>query len=589
MNVLDLTSNLIAVTIQTSIIVVGALVVVAILRVTAAHVRHFLFRVVLAVCLLLPLLQPRIALVTGGELPSRWLDFTRSGAVLPWRSSPAADRSRTDGALEVSALGGRWALGVLFVLGAGACIRILLIGAGLLRLRRLRESGLAAPPDAYDDLQARVGARPHIRFVAHLGQPITFGARRAVVLLPDALRSLSPGIQHAVVAHELWHVRRRDWLWVVGEEIVRSLFWFNPAILVLISRIQASREETVDELAILSTGSRRNYLDALVAFADRPSLFAAAAFARRRHLVHRVLAISKESVMSSTRVVACSAILAAVVAGAGWYSVSAFPLTVSAQSPRDRVPPPPPPPPPPPAGRFEEMEVRMLSQVQAQPNAANYHTLATLYFERAFRQQGLTPDQKSDYVTKGLAAADQALAYDADYAEAMIYKNLLLRLQAQLTTDPADRARAIKEADLLRARALELRKQQPPQTAAGRPGSMAPPPPPPPPNELTEQPPKIDGEFPLRVGGNIEPPKKIRDVRPVYPPEALAGGLEGAVIVELMIDREGKVRNGRVLKSVPGLDHAALEAVRQWEFEPVLLNGAPKPVMMVVTLNFSLK
>jgi TonB family protein len=591
MTVLDLTSNLIAFTIQTSVIVIAALVSLAVLRVSAPHVRYLLLRLVLAVCLLLPAIQPRLALIASDDVPSTWMDFRRSGFPLAWRSGGTAgtERSRTGAPSTGLATGGGWAIGILGVAGSVACLRLMLIGAGLIRLRRLRRAGIAAQPtEAYDDLQARVGARPQIRFVPQLGQPITFGARRAVVLLPDMLRSLRPGIQHAVVAHELWHVRRRDWLWVLGEEVIRSTLWFNPAILVLISRIQAAREEAVDELAILATGSRRNYLDALIAFADRPSLFAAAAFARRRHLVQRVLAISKESVMSSTRVVACCAVLAVVVASTSWYSVSAFPLTVSAQTPRDRLPPPPPPPPPP-AGQFDEMEARMLKQVKERPTAQNYQILTTLYFERAFREPSLTPDQKSELVTKGLAAADQALAYDAAYAEAMIYKNLLLRLQAQLTTDPAERARAIAEADLLRARAMELRKQQP-QTAPGRSGSMPPPPPPPPPpDELSANAPTIDGEFPIRVGGNIAAPAKIRDAQPVYPPEAQTKRIEGNVILEVTIDREGKVRNARILKSVPMLDRAALDAVRQWEFEPVLLNGAPKPVIMVVTVRFSLQ
>jgi D-alanyl-D-alanine endopeptidase (penicillin-binding protein 7) len=175
-----------------------------------------------------------------------------------------------------------------------------------------------AIPD-YDELQMRIGTRAQVRFVPELEQPVTFGVRSPVVLLPDVLRQLPVGIQRAVLAHELWHVRRYDWSWVLFEEIVRAAMWFQPAVWVLVSRIQSAREETVDELAILATGSRRSYLDALVTFADRPSVFAAAAFARRRHLVQRIVMISKEHVMSSTRVVFCSAALLAVVAGASWY------------------------------------------------------------------------------------------------------------------------------------------------------------------------------------------------------------------------------------------------------------------------------
>jgi len=93
--------------------------------------------------------------------------------------------------------------------------------------------------------------------------------------------------------------------------------------------------------------------------------------------------------------------------------------------------------------------------------------------------------------------------------------------------------------------------------------------------------------MPLRVGGSIKTPTKIRDVRPVYPPEALAAGIQGVVILEAVIDESGGVSRARVLRSVPGLDEAALDAVRQWQFTPTLLNGAPVPVMMTMTVNFT--
>jgi protein TonB len=106
----------------------------------------------------------------------------------------------------------------------------------------------------------------------------------------------------------------------------------------------------------------------------------------------------------------------------------------------------------------------------------------------------------------------------------------------------------------------------------------APPPPPPPP------PPK-----PVRVGGNIRPPQKIRDARPVYPPIAQSARVQGIVIIEATIGPDGKVTDARVLRSIPLLDQAALDAVRQWEFTPTLLNGVPVPVIMTVTVNFTLQ
>jgi len=104
----------------------------------------------------------------------------------------------------------------------------------------------------------------------------------------------------------------------------------------------------------------------------------------------------------------------------------------------------------------------------------------------------------------------------------------------------------------------------------------APPPPPPP-------------QAPVRVGGNIRPPQKIRDVKPVYPSIAQSARVQGVVIIEATIGPDGKVKDARVLRSIPLLDQAAIDAVRQWEFTPTLLNGVPVPVIMTVTVNFTLQ
>ena len=114
------------------------------------------------------------------------------------------------------------------------------------------------------------------------------------MLLPEVLRGQSPDIQRAVIGHELIHVQRRDWAWLVLEEIAVCFFWFHPAAWWLASRIQLAREEVVDELAILLTGRRKAYVEALLAFADTTSVLPTAAFARRRHLFRRIALVSKE-------------------------------------------------------------------------------------------------------------------------------------------------------------------------------------------------------------------------------------------------------------------------------------------------------
>jgi TonB family protein len=91
----------------------------------------------------------------------------------------------------------------------------------------------------------------------------------------------------------------------------------------------------------------------------------------------------------------------------------------------------------------------------------------------------------------------------------------------------------------------------------------------------------------MRVEG-IQPPRKTRHVPPVYPPIALAARVQGIVIIEATIDAKGSVTNPRVIRSIPLLDAAALEAVRQWEFTPTYLNGIAVPVIMTLTVNFTI-
>ena len=93
----------------------------------------------------------------------------------------------------------------------------------------------------------------------------------------------------------------------------------------------------------------------------------------------------------------------------------------------------------------------------------------------------------------------------------------------------------------------------------------------------------------VRVGGQIKAPTKTRNVQPIYPLIAQSARVQGVVIIEATIDPGGKVANTRVLRSIPLLDQAALDAVRKWEYEPTRLNGVAVPVIMTVTVNFTLR
>ena len=94
---------------------------------------------------------------------------------------------------------------------------------------------------------------------------------------------------------------------------------------------------------------------------------------------------------------------------------------------------------------------------------------------------------------------------------------------------------------------------------------------------------------PVRPGGKVKYPEKIRDVRPIYPQIAILNKVEGTVMIEAMIGVDGRVKDARVFRSVPLLDRAALDAVNQWIFSPTLLNEVPVPVIITITVAFKLQ
>jgi protein TonB len=94
---------------------------------------------------------------------------------------------------------------------------------------------------------------------------------------------------------------------------------------------------------------------------------------------------------------------------------------------------------------------------------------------------------------------------------------------------------------------------------------------------------------PVRVGGAVKEPRKIKHVEPEYPMLALQARVQGTVILEARIDKTGAVADVKVLRSFPLLDDAAMAAVRQWTYTPTLLENEPVEVLLIVTVNFQVK
>jgi periplasmic protein TonB len=108
-------------------------------------------------------------------------------------------------------------------------------------------------------------------------------------------------------------------------------------------------------------------------------------------------------------------------------------------------------------------------------------------------------------------------------------------------------------------------------------------------NEAPPPPPPPAPAKPRRVGGEIQAPALISRVEPIYPGVAVSGKITGTVILEATVDDAGAVIDVKVLRSLPVLDQAAVKAVRQWRYQPLVLNGKPEPFILVVTVTFSLR
>src|SRR2546426_63590 len=112
-------------------------------------------------------------------------------------------------------------------------------------------------------------------------------------------------------------------------------------------------------------------------------------------------------------------------------------------------------------GQFDKTIQALEERAAKEPNNPEaFYTISTYYWDKAYRDFKLRENEKKDFVQKGIEAVDHSLQIKPDYMEALVYKNLLLRLQANMEKDPSKQQALIKQADQLRDKANELRKQK---------------------------------------------------------------------------------------------------------------------------------
>jgi len=305
------------------VVLVGTAALLArVLPLGSPAARLVYWRALLAACLVLPFLQPWR---TPVESPASVARAVLAPAPAPHEPAPAAQGSS------------RWRIvgSPVVLLAAGTALRLSWLALGFFGLRRLRRRAAALAPELPGLAEAlrRSGASAEFLTSDRVPGPITFGLRRAVIILPASVVAMESRLRETILCHELLHVRRRDWIHEVVEECIRAVLWFHPAVLWLIGRIRLSREQVVDEAVIGLTHSREQCVEALVAVAasrTKTALVPATPFLRRSLLKERVGQIWRDKHMTKRRLIgslaACSAVLLLATGGAVWM----FPLQAGA-------------------------------------------------------------------------------------------------------------------------------------------------------------------------------------------------------------------------------------------------------------------
>lgn len=587
------TDNLLSWCLQIAALIAASAAIAAIVPLRLPQARLFFWQTVLAGSLLLPALQP-------WQTPT--VTVTSMGAYAV--SSVGATAPSLQFSVEQAAL---------LALACGTGLRLLWLAIGFARLSRWRRQA-----EPFNDAPGPADLLISDRVTG----PVTFGWRRPVVLLPSGFRELPESSRDAILCHEFLHIERSDWLFTFAEELIRAAFWFHPAIWYAIGRIQLAREQTVDRTVIERTGSREDYLQALLTIAAARSqidLAPAPLFLRKRHLAQRVVSIMKEATMSKRHLILSLAASSALATTAGVLAVRAFPL----QAQTIAVP----------GGSLEEVatsayprqalerqvegSVVLELKVDEKGRVADARVLSgpeelrnnalqsVLHWRYSTTQMQLpttlqaTIDYKLPDVTNPVAVQSESglgalrridmSGLDTETQEAILRKIRLREGDSITIKSAGELSEVVRAVDKSLVVGISANNGVVFRISRGAP--PAPPALPPWQKQVDQfESARAEGAGPgrIRVGGNVQDMRIISKAPPVYPPLAKVAAVEGAVTLSVIIGKDGAVQNITALSGHPLLVSSAMEAVRQWTYQPTLLNGEPVEVLTQVDVNYTL-
>ena len=317
-------SNLLFWGVQVALLVIAARVLPRLFRIREPRMLLGYWRVLLLIALLLPSVQPWHRLPSAAPIL-----VVPAGSEVSFPVSAAPEAAHWQfSSMQTAAEG----IGVTLL--AGIALRLALVVLGLVKLGRFRRTALpislTAPLAAIlGETRTRVGVAAEFRISGDVDSPVTFGFGSPIVLLPQQFLSMDASFQSAIACHELLHVRRRDWVHHLLEEVIRAIFWFHPGIGWLISRARLAREQVVDLEVVGLTNALKTYLEALLEFTPvrgRIAAIPAPPFLAERQLVERIALMVKEVRMSRRKLMISSMVTSCCLVMVIALSARSFPL-----------------------------------------------------------------------------------------------------------------------------------------------------------------------------------------------------------------------------------------------------------------------
>jgi TonB family protein len=522
------------------------------LRLNEPRVVLRFWQVLLGICLALPLLQP--------WQPDLYHQSVNGQASV----SLGAGRILSDSPVDWAA----WLPDSRLVAGlvvAGILVRLGWMAAGLLRLRALRGRAvwLSASGLPLSDCPKSVPARFYI--TSELDRPATYGISDPVILLPVRALELEESQLRAILLHELEHIRGRHWPVAILEEIVRSIFWYHPAVSWLVRRIRLAREQVIDARIIRRTGGRRPYLQALLEMARAGAgveLLSASSFLSPHELAERATLIMKEPRMSRKRLLFAVSVLVPLLAASTLAAVWAFPLKGMSPFSAAGVP-----------GQDSSPgkgEMKIIKQTipdyppEAKAKGIQGSVLLHVKVDRAGKVSGASALEGHELLRQ--AAVDAASVWEF---EPLVRDGKAVPFETDITINfvlKGDR----KEGGVPGGVPGGVKGGVPGGVKGGVPGG-------------------VKGGVPGGAGNKEHPQLLDRSVIPEYPPEAKEKKIQGKVTVEATIDEKGQVSEARLVSGPEIFKDSAISAIKAWKWAPAMKSGQPVPATATIDLNYELR